>query len=94
MLLVIDIGNTNTVIGVYEKENLKSKFRVATDLKKTSDELVATLFNMLAIKKIDVADIEDTIMSCVVPDVMYNWQSANRKLFNKEAIVVNLKEKS
>ncbi len=89
MLLVIDIGNTNTVIGVYEKENLKSKFRVATDLKKTSDELVATLFNMLAIKKIDVADIEDTIMSCVVPDVMYNWQSANRKLFNKEAIVVD-----
>lgn len=89
MLLVIDIGNTNTVIGVYEKENLKSKFRVATDLKKTSDELVATLFNMLAIKKISVEDIEDTIMSCVVPDVMYNWQSANRKLFDREAIVVD-----
>ena len=89
MLLVIDIGNTNTVIGVYEKENLKSKFRVATDLKKTSDELVATLFNMLAIKKIDVTEIEDTIMSCVVPDVLYNWQSANRKLFDREAIIVD-----
>ncbi|EEI83889.1 type III pantothenate kinase [Anaerococcus tetradius] len=89
MLLVIDIGNTNTVIGVYENEELKSRFRVATDLKKTSDELVATLFNMLAIKQIAVENIEDTIMSCVVPDVMYNWQSANRKLFDREAIVVD-----
>ena len=44
MLLVIDIGNTTTVIGVYEKENLKARFRVATDLKSTSDQLVATLF--------------------------------------------------
>ncbi|MDO5048027.1 MAG: type III pantothenate kinase [Anaerococcus sp.] len=89
MLLVIDIGNTNTVIGVFQGENLKSRFRVATDLKKTSDELVATLFNMLLIKHIDINEIEDSIISCVVPDVLYNWQSANRKLFDKEAIIVS-----
>ena len=45
MLLVIDIGNTNTVIGIYHKENLEARFRVATDLKSTSDQLAATLFN-------------------------------------------------
>lgn len=88
MLLVIDIGNTNTVIGIYDKENLKSRFRVATDLKSTSDQLVATLFNMFMIHNINVEDIEDTMISCVVPDVLYNWQSANRKLLNREAKVV------
>ena len=89
MLLVIDIGNTNTVIGVYEKENLKSRFRVATNLKNTSDELVATLFNMFMIKNIEKDHICDTIISCVVPDVLYSWQSANRKLFKREAIIVD-----
>ena len=88
MLLVIDIGNTNTVIGIYDKENLKARFRVATDLKSTSDQLVATLFNMFMIHDIKVTDINDTIISCVVPDVLYNWESANRKLLNKEAKIV------
>lgn len=88
MLLVIDIGNTNTVIGIYDEENLKARFRVATDLKSTSDQLVATLFNMFMIHDIKVEDIDDTMISCVVPDVLYNWQSANRKLLDKEAKVV------
>ena len=89
MLLVIDIGNTNTVIGVYDEENLRARFRVATDLKSTSDQLVATLFNMFMIHNFDINNINDTIISCVVPDVLYNWQSANRKLFSKEAIIVD-----
>ena len=89
MLLVIDIGNTNTVIGIYDKKNLKARFRVATDLKSTSDQLVATLFNMFMIHDIRVEDIEDTIISCVVPDVLYNWESSNRKLFDKDAKVVD-----
>ena len=89
MLLVIDIGNTNTVIGVYDDEKLMSRFRVATDLKSTSDQLVATLFNMFMIKKFDINKIDDTIISCVVPDILYDWQSANRKLFDKEAYVVD-----
>ena len=89
MLLVIDIGNTNTVIGVYDDENLKARFRVATDLKSTSDQLVAALFNMFMIHGFDIKNINDTIISCVVPDVLYNWQSANRKLFDKEAKVVD-----
>lgn len=89
MLLVIDIGNTNTVIGIYDKKNLKARFRVATELKSTSDQLVATLFNMFMIHDIRIEDIEDTIISCVVPDVLYNWESANRKLFDKDAKAVD-----
>lgn len=43
MLLVVDIGNTNTVLGVFNDKKLEFRYRVATNLKRTSDELVATL---------------------------------------------------
>lgn len=69
MLLVVDIGNTNTVLGVFEKEKLKFRYRVATNLKRTSDELVATLFNMFTIHEIKKEWIDDTIISSVVPDI-------------------------
>lgn len=89
MLLVVDIGNTNTVLGVFDKDELLFRYRVATNLKRTSDELVATLFNMFVIHNVDKNQIEDTIISSVVPDIMYSWQSCNRKLFGKEALIVN-----
>ena len=89
MLLVVDIGNTNTVLGVFDEDNLLFRYRVATNLKRTSDELVATLFNMALINKIDQTEITDTIISSVVPDIMYSWQSCNRKLFGRDAIVVD-----
>ena len=89
MLLVVDIGNTNTVLGVFNKDELLFRYRVATNLKRTSDELVATLFNMFGIHNVNKNMIEDTIISSVVPDIMYSWQSCNRKLFGKEALIVN-----
>lgn len=94
MLLVVDIGNTNTVIGVYEKKDLISRFRIATRDRITSDELVQTLYNMLKIKHIDKKEIDDTILSSVVPDVLYAWQSAIMKFFRKEAIIVGVGTKT
>lgn len=91
MLLVVDIGNTNTVLGVFDKDELLFRYRVATNLKRTSDELVATLFNMFGVHNVDKDKIEDTIISSVVPDIMYNWQSCNRKLFGREALIVDYK---
>ena len=89
MLLVVDIGNTNTVLGIFDDDNLRFRYRVATNLKRTSDELVATLFNMLNIHKISIDDIDDTIIASVVPDIMYSWQSCNRKIFGKDPIIVD-----
>ena len=91
MLLVVDIGNTNTVLGVFNNEKLEFRYRVATNLKRTSDELVATLFNMFTIHDIKKDCIEDTIISSVVPDIMYAWQSCNRKMFGKEPIIIDYK---
>ena len=94
MLLVVDVGNTNTVIGVYNQNKLKTRFRVTTNLIATSDELVQTLYNILAIHKIDKDNIENTIISSVAPDVLYSWQSANRKFFKREAMIVGIGTKT
>ena len=91
MLLVVDVGNTNTVLGVFNKDKLEFRYRVATNLKRTSDELVATLFNMFTIHEIKKEWIDDTIISSVVPDIMYAWQSCNRKLFDKDPIIIDYK---
>ena len=94
MLLVVDVGNTNTVIGVYNKKKLKTKFRITTNQIVTSDEIVQILYNFLAIHKIDKDNIEDTIISSVAPDVLYSWQSANRKFFGREAMIVGIGTKT
>lgn len=94
MLLVVDVGNTNTVIGVYNDKELKTRFRITTNLIATSDEIVQTLYNILAIHKIARDMIEATIISSVAPDVLYSWQSANWKFFGREAMIVGIGTKT
>ena len=71
MIICIDIGNTNIKYAIYEKDSLKFSFRVATDLKKTSDEYGALLTGMLASQGVSVEDIEGGIVSSVVPSLDY-----------------------
>ena len=71
MIICIDIGNTNIKYAIYNGDALKFSFRVATDLKKTSDEYGAQLTGMLAAKSVGVEDIEGGIVSSVVPSLDY-----------------------
>ena len=71
MVICIDIGNTNIKYAIYDKDELKVSFRVATDLKKTSDEYGAQLNGMLVAQGIGVEDIEGGIVSSVVPSLDY-----------------------
>ena len=73
MLFVVDVGNTNTVMGVYQGKDLKKKWRIETRPSATEYEfytLVAALFEG---SNIDVADIEKTIISSVVPPMQSNF---------------------
>ena len=63
MIICIDIGNTNIKYAIYDKDELKISFRVATDFKKTSDEYGEQLTGMLSAKGIDVEKIEGGIIS-------------------------------
>ena len=71
MIICIDIGNTNIKYAIYDKDVLKFSFRVATDLKKTSDEYGALLTSMLSTNGVAVKELEGGIISSVVPSLDY-----------------------
>ena len=71
MIICIDIGNTNIKYAIYDQDNLKMSFRVATDFKKTSDEYGALLTGMLETRGVKVEDITGGIVSSVVPSLDY-----------------------
>jgi len=71
MIICIDIGNTNIKYAIYDKDELKVSFRVATDFKKTSDEYGAQLTGMLTAQGLSATAIEGGIVSSVVPSLDY-----------------------
>lgn len=88
MLLVIDVGNTNIVIGVFEESNLKNSYRISTKNNSTSDEYSATISQLLHMDGIQVKDIEDVIISSVVPEVMHSLENFVLKYLKKVPIIV------
>ncbi len=69
MLFVMDIGNTNIVMGVYDKDNLLFNWRLGTDREKTSDEFGILILELLKYEKIDVGKICAAIIASVVPPI-------------------------
>ena len=69
MLLAIDIGNTNLVIGCIENDQILFKARIATDRLRTSDQYGVEIKNMLEAYGVQIRDIDDCIISSVVPPV-------------------------
>jgi type III pantothenate kinase len=67
MLLVIDVGNTNTVIGIFEKDVLRKDWRVPSRRDTTADEFYVLIKNLFQDADIPLESIEKTIISCVVP---------------------------
>ena len=70
MLLAVDVGNTNLTFGVFDGEELKSRFTMTTKVSRTADEYGLWLKNLLEAKKIPSGAITDVIISSVVPPVM------------------------
>lgn len=91
MLLTIDVGNTNIVLGVFDKEKLVKSFRVATSYEKSRDEYGMMFLQLLMFNSIKAEDIEDVIISSVVPPVMYSLERAITKYLGKKPIVVTNK---
>lgn len=89
MLLVIDVGNTNYVLGVYHGEKLVKCWRMATGSNKTADETGIFLYNLFETAGFDVKRIEAVIISSVVPDIMYSLSQGIRKYFNIEPMIVS-----
>ena len=88
MILLIDVGNTNVTIGACEGNEIKASWRMTTNKDQTSDEIGVTLRNFLTYNEIDIANIEGTIISSVVPPIMYSLTHAVRKYIGTEPIIV------
>lgn len=79
MIFVIDVGNTNTVLGVYRGETLVRDWRVRTEQNATEDEFNVLVTNLLQLSRVDPAEIRKTIISCVVPPMVAILESFCRK---------------
>lgn len=88
MILVIDVGNTNIVLGVYESEELIASWRLSTDSKRTADEYGIQVIQLFLQDKLDPADVEGVIISSVVPNIMYSLEHMIKKYFEVNPIVV------
>ena len=88
MILAVDIGNSNIVVGGMEGRNIVFEARVRTDATKTSDEYCIDLKNILDIYGVDRGSVEGAIIASVVPQVLNSIKTAVKKLTGKNSLVV------
>lgn len=88
MLLALDVGNTNITIGVFDGEKLLRTLRVTTKLPRTSDEYGILIKSLLRENDIDPDQVNATIVSSVVPAVMYSLRNGLYKYFHVEPLIV------
>lgn len=88
MILAIDIGNSNIVIGGLEGEEICFEARLRTEATKTSDQYCVDLKILLDVNGVKVEQLEGTIIASVVPQVLNSLQTAVKKLTGKGALVV------
>ncbi len=88
MLLVIDVGNTNIVIGVYEGAELRYHWRMATSREKTEDEYGIAVKHLLNDRGLQMEDITDVIMSSVVPPIMFALEKMVERYLNLKPLIV------
>ncbi len=88
MLLAIDIGNTNTVLGLFQDDTLVQDWRIRTEVDMTVDEYAIILRSLFAVHEIPVGSVGDVIISCVVPPVLNSTERFCQRFFRTTPLVV------
>jgi len=88
VILVIDVGNTNMVLGVYDRNVLKYHWRIGTDRNKTEDEYGMLIKELFAHSEVDFSSISGIIISSVVPPIMLALERMCTKYFNIKPLIV------
>lgn len=88
MLLTIDIGNTNIVLGIFKGKELIQHWKIQTEKEKTSDEYGVTLLNLFTFSGQAKTEIESVIISSVVPPLTPVFEDLSKNLFQVKPIVV------
>ncbi len=87
MLLAIDAGNTNIVFALVDGGEIKSRWRIVTDARRTADEYAVWLHNLMALEGTKPDDIDAVIISTVVPRALHNLEVLSSKYFGKDALI-------
>jgi type III pantothenate kinase len=87
MLLAIDAGNTNLVFALIEGREIRARWRIATDPRRTADEYAVWLHQLLALEGLDRSVVEAVIVATVVPRALHNLEVLAQKYFAAQALV-------
>jgi type III pantothenate kinase len=88
MLLAVDVGNTQTVLGLYEGATIQHHWRIATITADTTDELLIRLQSLLGLADCAFSQIHAVAIASVVPPLTLQWRAAAKRLTGEEPLVV------
>lgn len=88
LLLAIDVGNTHTVCGLYAGDSLEDHWRIATDSHATADQLAALYSSLVIFKGYTLAEMQQLIVSSVVPALVAQYEQLARRYLGVEPLVV------
>jgi type III pantothenate kinase len=89
MLFVLDVGNTNTVLGVFDNSELQHDWRIKTDRHKTEDEYGILIKSLFEHKGLSLQDVTGVIISSVVPPIMFSLEKMSRDYFHVEPMIID-----
>ena len=87
MILAVDVGNTNLVFALVDKGDIKARWRIATDPRRTADQYSVWLHQLLELERFSRDDVEGVIIGTVVPRALHNLSVLSEKYFRKTPIV-------
>ncbi len=90
MLLTVDIGNTNIVLGLYDGTQLRDSWRAATDPRRTADEYAVTVYEFLARRGYRIEQIADCAVSSVVPALTPVFRELSKRYWEIDPLVVSV----
>ena len=87
MLLAVDVGNTNLVFALVDKGEVKTRWRIATDARRTADEYAVWLHQLLELEGYSKSDVAAVIIGTVVPRALHNLEVLATKYFHVEPLI-------
>jgi type III pantothenate kinase len=88
MILVMDVGNTHIVFGVFEGKELMASWRLSTIEERTADELGMLLLNLFHYEKLSAEKVDAVIIASVVPTIMYTLEHSIKKYFKIDPMII------
>jgi type III pantothenate kinase len=87
MILAVDVGNTNLVFALVEKDEIKARWRIATDPRRTADQYSVWLHQLLELEGFSRDQVEGVIIGTVVPRALHNLEVLSEKYFGKTPVI-------